>query len=157
MSRLKVFAVVVCLVLAFGVCLPSARADEWNERTELTFNQPVEIPGVVLPAGTYWFILANSQGNRNIVQVFGENWKTLYATELTVPTLRAESTDHTVIRFAERPHTAPDAILKWYYPGRDTGHQFLYHSKEERRLDRDAKLTISTEPMNQIYSASVSG
>jgi hypothetical protein len=48
----------------------SARADEFNKLTILTFSQPVEIPGHVLPAGTYRFQLADSMGDRHIVQVF---------------------------------------------------------------------------------------
>jgi hypothetical protein len=47
-----------------------ARADEWNKRTVLTFSQPVEIPGRVLPAGTYTFMLADSMSDRHIVQIF---------------------------------------------------------------------------------------
>lgn len=34
------------------VAASSARADEWDKKTVLTFSQPVEIPGHVLPAGT---------------------------------------------------------------------------------------------------------
>ena len=44
-----------------------ARADEWNKKTVLTFSQPLELPGIVLPAGTYVFKLANLSGTRNVV------------------------------------------------------------------------------------------
>jgi hypothetical protein len=53
--------------------LPAARADEWNQRTVMTFSSPVEIPGQILPAGTYVFKVADSQANRHIVQVFNKN------------------------------------------------------------------------------------
>ena len=40
----------------------TVQADEWNKKTVLTFSQPVEIPGHVLPAGTYtcsaWWSIA---------------------------------------------------------------------------------------------------
>jgi hypothetical protein len=58
----------------------SARADEWNQETILTFSQPVEIPGQILPAGRYWFILADSFSNRHIVRIFSSDWSKLYAT-----------------------------------------------------------------------------
>ena len=35
----------------------AVRADEWNKQTVLTFSQPVELPGRVLPAGTSMFKL----------------------------------------------------------------------------------------------------
>jgi|HubBroStandDraft_4_1064222.scaffolds.fasta_scaffold45096_1 hypothetical protein len=48
----------------------SIRADEWNKKTVVTFTEPVQIPGAVLPAGTYVFKLMDSASDRNIVQIF---------------------------------------------------------------------------------------
>jgi hypothetical protein len=52
------FAVAVLGVASAG----SARADEFNKQTILTFSQPVEIPGHVLPATSlsWWFDDARS-------------------------------------------------------------------------------------------------
>ncbi len=61
--------IIFCFILACVVFLPSARADEWDQMTKFTFSQPVEIPGGVLAAGTYWFVLQNNQSDRNIVQI----------------------------------------------------------------------------------------
>jgi hypothetical protein len=136
------------LALFFGVALalmvfqPTARADEWNEMTKLKFNQPVELPHVALPAGSYWFILADSPSNRDIVEVFSADWKHEYATLLTIPTYRPNSTDYTVLKFAERPHDRPEVLLKWYYPSRLTGQEFVYSSRHERQFARDAKQTV---------------
>ena len=65
------------LLLASVFILPAARADEWDQASKLTFNQPVQIPGRVLPAGTYWFILVDSLSDRNIVQIFNSDRSTL--------------------------------------------------------------------------------
>jgi hypothetical protein len=108
----KLSTAIFCLILALAVFLPSARAGEYNQMTKLTFNQPVEIPGVVLPAGTYWFVLASNNSDRDIVQVFSSDWSQLYTTLLTVPAERMQSRDRTEIVFAERPHQALQALLK---------------------------------------------
>jgi hypothetical protein len=50
----------ILLVLGFLTALPAARADESNQATKVTFSQPIQIPGRVLPAGTYWFMLPES-------------------------------------------------------------------------------------------------
>jgi hypothetical protein len=146
MFGLRNCAIFLSLVLAGTFFLPAARADEWDQMTKLSFNQAVEVPGAVLPAGTYWFVLESSSDNRNIVQIFSEDWHTLYATLFTVPTYRQQVADQTEIKFAERPHNRPEAILKWYYPGLITGHEFLYQKKEERELVRDAKLDVVAQP-----------
>ena len=75
-----------CFILACMAFLPAARADEWDQMTKLNFSQPVEIPGAVLPAGTYWFVLADSQSDRDIIQIFSADWSTICATVFcTVP------------------------------------------------------------------------
>ncbi len=54
-----------------GVALaPSARADEWNKKTILTVDQPIQVPNQVLPAGTYVIKLLDSPSDRHIVQIY---------------------------------------------------------------------------------------
>ncbi|MBV6429999.1 MAG: hypothetical protein IANPNBLG_00102 [Bryobacteraceae bacterium] len=105
---------------------PSAKADEWNEKTIVTFNQPVEIPGRVLPAGTYVFKLLDSQSDRNVVQIFNKDENHVYATILAIPDYRMEPKGKTVITFEERRAGAPEAIRAWFYPGRNYGEEFVY-------------------------------
>jgi len=55
----------------FGVMLvPTLKADLWNHKTKLTFSEPIEVPGKVLPAGTYIFKLMDSQADRHIVEIY---------------------------------------------------------------------------------------
>jgi len=123
------------LLLAFAIILPAARADEYDQASQLTFSQPVQIPGRVLPAGTYWFVLADTSiANRNIIHIFNSDRSTLYATVSTITAERAQSSDHTALTFAERDSTQPSAILDWFYPGRKTGHEFLYAAQNEKEL-----------------------
>jgi hypothetical protein len=140
--------IIFCFILACVVFLPAALADEWDQMTKFTFSQPVEIPGGVLPAGTYWFVLQPSQSDRNIVQIFSADWSRVDATLITNPTYRRQPTDQTEIRFAERPHQKPEALLKWYYPGQLTGHEFAYSARHEREFARDAKLDVLSQPMD---------
>jgi hypothetical protein len=141
----KAFAIIFCCVLACAIFLPGAKADEWNQMTKLSFSEAVEIPGQVLPAGTYWFVLQNDASDRDIVQIFSADWSKIEATLQTVPTDREQSTDETDIQFAERPYQKPEAILKWYYPGLLTGHEFVYSSKHEKEFAREAKRDVLTE------------
>jgi hypothetical protein len=111
---------------------PTAKADDWNRKTVVTFSGPVEIPGVhlrgwgVLPAGTYIFKILDSQSDRHIVQIFNENETTVYATILAIPNYRLKATDKTVITFRERPAGQPEALRAWFYPGRNWGEEFVY-------------------------------
>ena len=133
MNTRKAF-ITMGLLLAFVIMLPSAQADERDQATELTFNQSFQIPGRVLPAGTYWFVLAESPFNRNIVRIFSSDRKTLYATTLTVDTESPTLTDNTALTFAVREPMQPETLLSWFYPGRTSGHRIVYPNMEEQEF-----------------------
>jgi hypothetical protein len=116
-------------------------AQTWNKRTTVTFSGPVEIPGAgaqVLPAGTYVFRLLDSQSDRHIVQIFNEDESHVYATILAIPNYRLQATDKTVMTFAERAAGEPQAIRAWFYPGDNSGQEFVYPKKRAVEL---AKIT----------------
>jgi hypothetical protein len=126
---MRVFRVAL-MVFCLGVFVLSvplvAKADEWNMRTTMTFNQPVEVPGMVLKPGTYVFQLADSPSDRNVVQIFNADQTHLYENLLAIPAYRLEPTDKTVVTFKERAAGEPAAIATWFYPGADSGVEFLY-------------------------------
>ncbi len=113
-------------LLASSSVLPSAKADEWNKKTVVTFNVPVEVPGKVLPEGTYVFKRNDSQSDREIVQIFTEDERELVTTTLAVPAYRVVPTGDTVITFEERPSGSPEAVKTWFYPGENYGFEFKY-------------------------------
>jgi len=103
-----------------------ARADTWNKKTVITFSQPVEVAGHVLPAGTYTFQLMDSMTDRHIVQIFDANGTKIIATVLTIPNYQLKSTDGTVIKFREVPAGTVQAVRAWFYPGNTVGEEFIY-------------------------------
>jgi len=134
--------IAIALVLAFSLVLPAARADERDQATKLTFNHSVQIPGRVLPAGTYWFVLADTASNRDIVRIFNSDRSMLYATLLTIDADRPAITGNTAITFAERG-MQPETIVSWFYPGSGYAHQFLYSKPVEQELARARQRMIT--------------
>jgi hypothetical protein len=74
----------VVFLLAFLIVLPSARADQSDQATKVTFSQPVQLPGRVLPAGTYWFVLPENATEHNQVRIFNADRTMLYGTFFTI-------------------------------------------------------------------------
>ena len=61
---------VLCGAAILAACLaPAAHADEWTKLTYFTFSAPVEVPGMVLPAGSYKFELADPDSTRRVVRI----------------------------------------------------------------------------------------
>jgi hypothetical protein len=130
-------------IIAFVLILElAAHADEYDQSTTISFSEAVQVPGRVLPAGTYQFVLANSDANRDIVQIFNADRTHLFATVQTVAAERAREISGTSITLAQRPGGQPDAVVSWFYPGTDTGHEFVYSKQEEKELAQDAKETL---------------
>lgn len=132
MKLLRAAPLALCIALASATFAPSAKADDWNRKTVVTFSEPIEIPGVhlqgwgILPAGTYVFKILDSASDRHIVQIFSQDELTVYATILAIPNYRLKATDKTVMTFRERPAGQPEALRAWFYPGRNWGEEFVY-------------------------------
>ena len=152
MNTRKAF-IALGLLFAFVMMLSSARASERDQATEITFNQSVQIPGRVLPAGTYWFVVSEANASRNIVEIFNSDRSMLFATVLTINTESLTTTDKSAISFAEREPMQPQTILSWFYPGRTTGHQFVYSNREQQELAQVKHYTIMVKAQNGHQTA----
>jgi hypothetical protein len=130
-------------VVVLLAVLPIA-ADQWNKKTTVTFNAPVELPGIVLIPGTYVFKLVDSSWDRHVVQVFDADETHLFATLLAIPNVRLTPTSETVLRFEERPSGTPDAIRAWFYPGDSFGQEFVYPKARATQLAESAQVPVLT-------------
>jgi LPXTG-motif cell wall-anchored protein len=142
---MKIVKALFCLlaITLFGATvLSSARADTWDKKTVVTFSQAVEVPGKVLPAGTYTFQLLDSPSDRHIVQIFNADGTHIIATILAINNYRLEPTGDTVMKFSERPGDSPDALRAWFYPGDNFGQEFVYPKVRAIQLAQTTKVIV---------------
>jgi hypothetical protein len=145
--------IIAGLIIAFGLIFElAAHADELDLATTLTFNQPIQIPGQVLPAGTYFLKLADRDSATHMVQIFSSDRSVLYGTFLTIPTERQQPTGDTELTLAEPEAGGPDVLVKWFYPGRETGNEFVYSKQTERELAQDRQQTIVVNQLSVFNS-----
>jgi hypothetical protein len=148
MKTRKALAIAFGFVLALGPIAPAIWGSARDQATQLTFTQSVEIPGnVVLQPGTYWFTVADSTTDRNIVRVFDQNWQPI-TTTMATSTQHNWTSDNTVLMFAVRSADQPNVLLKWYYPGDTMGHEFVYSGAEGRAISEDTTnvVTVNAQP-----------
>jgi len=126
MRRIKTLQIAICAAILCAALGTSARADNWDRKTVVTFANALEIPGQVLPPGTYVFKLVNLPSSRNLVQIMNEDQSFTFATLQTVSTYCWHAPDHTLFRLDERAGDSPEAIRTWYYPGDNRGVDFIY-------------------------------
>jgi hypothetical protein len=126
--------------MAFSV---AANADQWDKRTIITVNESIEVPGAVLPAGTYILKLVDSPSDRHIVQVMNEREDHVFATVLAIPNYRLEPRGKTVLTFYEVPAGQPQPVRAWFYPGDNYGQEFVYGKERFTQLSQTNTMTTT--------------
>jgi hypothetical protein len=135
-KRLTSASVLVVLVVALA---SGANAFTSDKRTYFTFNQPVALPGMTLPAGTYMFRIANPDTSRNVIQVANKQGTESFALLHTIQAMRPDAPKDSEIRFRETAAGAPPAVGSYWYSGERSGYEFIYSKTELAALNRSAQ------------------
>ncbi len=135
--------------LALGIATFGAKADEWNKKTVLTINQPIQVKDTLLEPGQYVFKLLNSNSDRHVVQIFNADQTHLINTILAIPKERMDPTGRSEFVFYETPAGTARALRAWYYPGDLVGQEFPYpkHLQKVAQTASSAKMTVTTTAM----------
>jgi hypothetical protein len=134
--RKLIVPLALCLALFALFPLSEVKADDWNKKTVVTFDQDVEIPGWVLPAGTYVFKLLNSSSSRSIVQVWDQDEMHLITMLTTIgdscpnPSGKA----YFVLDTTGTDEGYPPAVVSWFFAGGDDGRDFVYPAYSTTRI-----------------------
>ena len=132
-------------VLSFGAAARPAEAQSPDRKSVFfTFSQPVTLPQITLAPGRYLFQLADSQANRTIVQVYSADRSKLYGMMMTLSARRTQPSDEPQIRFLETSGSAPQAIATWWYPGENTGWEFIYPREQAMTLAKTSAQPVLT-------------
>jgi len=139
LKRLITTSVLVVLVGAAS----GANAFTSDKRTYFTFSQPVALPGVTLPAGTYMFRLADDTTTRKVIQVSNREGTQSFAMLHTMPVYRPDAPRDPEVRFMETASGSPIAVRAWWQQGERTGYGFIYSKEQLAALNRNV---ASAEP-----------
>ena len=134
--------VLSALLLTLSFSLP-AKADDWDKKTIVTFDQDVEIPGQVLPAGTYVFKLLRNASARSVVQVWSGDESQILASLITIGDTypNPDGKSYFVLDMSGTDEGFPPAIVSWFFAGSDDGRDFIYSGYSTTQM-----LTSQSQP-----------
>jgi hypothetical protein len=114
----------------------TAKADDLDKKTVVTFGQDVEIPGQILPAGTYVFKLFRSNSERSVVQVWSRGESQLLATLITAGDSYPNQSGkpYFVLDLTGTDEGYPPALVSWFFAGSDEGRDFIYNGYSTTRM-----------------------
>ena len=143
-------AAVAALMLS-SAAPAGAQGGPLDSRTEFTFNQPVELPGVTLPPGTYVFRFVDATTGRSVMQVQAKDSSSkTYGMFLTISAQRPAPSDEAELRFLETPAGQPAAVKTWWYPGNTIGREFIYPKSQARRLAQATNQPVLTTQADNV-------
>jgi hypothetical protein len=144
-KRLMTSACAAAMLLTLSATPALAQGGPMDSRTEFTFNQPVELPGVTLPPGTYVFRFVDATTGRKVMQVQAKDASSkTFGMFLTINAQRPKPSDDAELRFLETPAGQPAAVKTWWYPGNTIGREFIYPKSQARRLAQATNTTVLT-------------
>jgi hypothetical protein len=130
MNAHRIWTLTILAAALMAVLTPGAQAQMLDQRARVTFSGPVEIPGMVLPAGTYVF---EALQPGHLTRVLSADATHIYGTLFTVPEERRDPVEKATIVLEENVKGAPERIEGWFYPGYSTGNEFIYQKAGTHR------------------------
>ena len=154
--RIHKLYIAIGMLIALGLFLELvAHASELIEQTRITFGAPVQIPGQVLPAGTYTFQQADSEDNPDIIQIFDADGTRVIATLKTVPAERLDPFADVAITLASAGTGNPDYLVNWFYPHRLIGHRFVFSPQEQEIAQAPQQTVVANQATSNVGAAVV--
>jgi len=136
------------LAVAAGIGLlllgsaPPLRAGDLDKSVTMTFSGPVQIPGKILPAGTYVFRRWDVSGNPNAMMVFDANDQKPIGLTMYYPASYeldaapqwgsggGDARPGLEVRLnPERIRNTPQKLEEWSYPGDPVNYKLVYPNR----------------------------
>jgi hypothetical protein len=131
-------------IFAGSLALTPVYADQWDKKTIITIDAPMQIPTTTLQPGTYTIKLLESASNRHIVTVWDKDGMHLVTTLLAIPNYRIKPTGDSKFTMWETPANQPQALRAWFYPGDNFGQEFAYPKSKADEIAMVSKTEVPT-------------
>jgi hypothetical protein len=123
MSTNRKLAAIAIAAITLAVISPTAGAQIPIQKIRVTISEPVEVPNLVLPIGTYVF---EALENGRVTRILSADESHIYTTLLTEPEERREPVENPMVALKESPKGQVPKIDCWFYAGESIGNEFLY-------------------------------
>src|SRR5688572_24774089 len=128
----------ILAVLTFAPTSQQYPGFEWNKKSILRTDQPVEFPGIVLDAGVYVVRLKENGDRRSYVEVANQDETQVLASFVAVPDHRLRPEDNSEFTFHEVKAGEPRVVHSWFYTGDLVGLEFVYPKPRAKVIAKES-------------------
>lgn len=144
---MHIFNALLFVAMAATSVFQDTQSYEWNKKSTLTAEGPVEFPGVVLEPGVYIVKLKESGDKRSIVEILNKDETQVLASVIAIPDHRMKPDDNAEFVFHEVQSKGPAPVRSWFYTGDIVGLEFIYPKARAKQiaLDTDDHVMASND------------
>jgi hypothetical protein len=149
-------------LLLAAVCLAGAgaishvtQADGSAKQTTVTVQSPEQVPGSVLPAGTYVFKQSGARSGWTIVQVYSNDGASLVTTILAYPNRKVASNGSNVVTYPANGSGSIPAMEGVIFTGDSTVEQFAYPKVVADQIGAANHTRIPTTGTDDAYPSAL--
>ena len=125
---------ILFIAMAIGSSVQEPYASEWNKKSTLHSDRPLEFPGIVLEPGTYVIRLKESTETRAVVEICNQNETQVLGIVLAVRDLEERPDDNSEFIFFDAPQDKPEPVKTWFYSGDVIGWEFVYPRSRAKEI-----------------------
>ncbi len=145
---------IICLAAA-RFAGPVTRADDSVRQATVTIQSPEQVPGSVLPAGTYLFKQTGMQSGWAIVQIFSKDGSALVTTILAYPNPKVASNGQNVVVYPANGLGSIPAMEGFVFTGDSTVEQFAYPKAAADQIGAANHTRIPTTGTDDAYPSAL--
>ncbi len=159
MQRYGRIALLVAGLATAGLPAAAAQAPDTNERTKITVDTALEVPGTTLQPGVYWFELLDSKASRQAIRIRNEDESKTIATLIAVPVYRQldDTRGKTELVLSPVQGGGAAALEAWFFPGKQYGHQFVYPKAQARQIAERSKHVVLADDDGKVVRLNPAG
>src|SRR5271155_1219035 len=135
---------------------PALRADDNSvKQATVTIQTPEQVPGSVLPAGTYVFKQSGSQSGWTIVQIYTNDDTAIVTTVLAYPNPKVASNGQNLVTYPANGSGSIPAIEGFVFTGDSTVEQFAYPQAVADQIGGANHTRIPTTGTDDAYPSAL--
>jgi len=135
---MHVLYAILYIALASASISQQYSAYEWNKKTTLSTESPVEFPGLVLEPGNYVVRLREGGDRRSVVEILNQDETHVLATVVAVPDHRVRPEDSSEFTFHNIKHGGTRPVQSWFYTGDLIGLEFVYPKVRAKEIAKES-------------------
>jgi hypothetical protein len=144
---------IVCLATSMAAAV--TRADDSVKQATVTIQSSEQVPGSVLPAGTYVFKQTGMQSGWAIVQIYSKDGSALVTTILAYPNAQVLSNGQNFVVYPVTGSGSVPAMEGIVFAGDSTVQQFAYPEATADQIGAANHLRIPTTGTDDAYPSAL--